>query len=175
MPLEEKIKALVHYICHKCEDSSRLGAVKLNKVFWFADSLAYKNTGQSISGSPYIKLQHGPVPLAVRPALQKLQQEGKIHIRESEHFGYKKTDFVSLQPPEEQHLNDKEREFINEIIDFVCNEHTARSISELSHGIIWEAAGLGEEIPMYAVMAGNFAPITTQDIQWADGVLERLS
>lgn len=175
MASQEKVKALAHYICKKCSNSSRLGAIKLNKVFWFADRFAYQQTGESITGCRYKKLKNGPVPVEVKPALTALEGEGKIAISESEYFNYKKTDYVSLKDPDTSLFNEEELKFIDEIIEFVCDGHTAKSISDLSHDLVWEAAGMGEEIPMYAVLAGNPAPITTDDMMWADEVLERVN
>jgi hypothetical protein len=35
----EKFKAMVHYIVAACDDPQRLGAVRLNKICWFTDTI----------------------------------------------------------------------------------------------------------------------------------------
>ena len=46
-----RFKTLVHDIIHRCRSyPHRLGAVRLNKVLWFADVYAYKYLGQSFQG-----------------------------------------------------------------------------------------------------------------------------
>ena len=48
-----KFKSLVHYICWRCADPTKLGAVKLNKVLWRADFKAYLELGESVTGATY--------------------------------------------------------------------------------------------------------------------------
>lgn len=175
MVCNEKLKALIHYICYKCEDSSRLGATKLNKILWFADSFVYKSTGRTISGSQYKKLPYGLVPVAAEPALVELQAEGKVVIRQSDHFGKKKKDFIPFGEPDIGLLDTEELKLIDDLIVDICDGHTAKSISELSHDIVWEAAGMGEEIPIYAVLAAKFAPLEDGDFEWAESFLGRAS
>ena len=59
-----------------------------------------------------------------------------------------------------------EVDILNEAIDWVCDTHTARSISELSHDMLWGQAELGEQIP---IGAATIVPeeISGEDISWA--------
>lgn len=172
--INEKMKKIVHYICEQCKDDpSRLGAVKLHKVLWFADSFVYKQTGTTISGSRYKKLQHGPVSIELQSVLEQLVFDQKLVIREQEYYGLKKKAYMSVTKPDTTLVNDEELGLLDEFIHIICDKNTAKSASELSHSIIWDAAAMGEEIPMYAVLATDFAPITTEDMSWADEMLER--
>jgi hypothetical protein len=56
----------------------------------------------------------------------------------------------------------------------MCQKHTASSMSELSHDIIWEAAEIGEEIPLYTYFASRFGEINEEDIQWAKSRAKQL-
>jgi Protein of unknown function (DUF4065) len=174
MPAAPKIKSLIHYICHKCQNNSQLGATKLNKILWFADSFVYRTTGRTVSGSHYKKLPFGPVPTEASLALDELMADGKITIKTSLFFGKSKKDFISLTDPDSSFLDCEERKLIDQLISYICDGHTAKSISELSHDIIWESASIGEEIPMCAVLASSFATITEEDISWADNCLRGL-
>lgn len=167
-----KFKALVHYICNKCSGSDRLGATKLNKVLWFVDSLMFKQRGISLTGGRYKKLQHGPVPTDILLILAELQRDFDIAIKENDYFGMKKREFISLRDPVVDMFSVDELKFVDAVIGFVCNGHTARSISELTHDAIWKAASLGEEIPLYAVLAAEEAPLTKDDLDWANRILE---
>ena len=148
-----KFKALVHQIVASCDDPNRLGATKLNKICWFADTIAYRLHGKSITGETYVKRQRGPVPKSILFAIRELEAEQKIGVRDHEYLPSKKIRlFVSLKDPDPRALTDDERSIVQFVIDGVCNHHTATSISELSHDTIWDAANDGEEIPMCATL-----------------------
>ena len=60
------------------------------------------------------------------------------------------------------------------IIETVCDDHTATSISELSHDSVWRLAEIGEEIPLYAVLAGKAGEVTEETMAWARSEAKRL-
>ena len=165
------LKDLAHYICWKAEDASTLGATKLNKALWFSDTFAYRLTGQPITDSVYVKRQYGPVPRQILPALKQLEAEGALLIRTSQHFNRQKRDFIALRPADPALFSDTEREIIDSVIAWVCDQHTATSISDLSHDDVWEAAEEGEEIPLHAVLAAAPGAITQADMDWADKII----
>jgi Protein of unknown function (DUF4065) len=160
-----KFKSLVHYICWRCADPTKLGAVKLNKVLWRADFKAYLELGESVTGATYVKRQYGPVP-SILPTLRQLEDEGKLSIREVEYYEKGKKEFFALTRPGLSSFTADEISLIDEAIEYVAEKHTARSISEESHDRIWELARIGEEIPYYTVFSKP-AEITEDDIEWA--------
>jgi hypothetical protein len=162
----EKFKSLVHYICWRCADPTKLGAVKLNKVLWRADFRAYLELGEPVTGATYVKRQYGPVPSAILPTLRRLEEEGKLSIRDVEYFDNQKREFFALTRPDISSFSPDEISLIDEAIQYVTEKHTARSISEESHDRIWELARIGEEIP-YSTVFSKAAEITEDDIEWA--------
>jgi antitoxin SocA-like protein len=172
----DKFKAMVHYIVATCEDSKRLGAVRLNKICWFSDTLSYRFTGASMTGETYIKRKFGPVPKTILGALRELQDEKKIGIFEHEVLPSRTMRmFVPLTEAPKQQFNPEELRILDYVIDHVCNHHTANSISELSHDSIWDAANDGEEIPMCATLVATPAELTPEVIEWARAVMKRVS
>lgn len=170
-PVDKKLKAVVHYICASCKDTNKLGATKLNKVLFHVDLAAYIQSGKSVSGSAYVKRQHGPCPKDILPVLNELEREKKIAISHSRFFNYDKKDFVSLEDPEIDLLDKDDIVLINTVIDYVCDTHTATSISEETHNIVWHAANIGEEIPMSAFLVAQPAALTQADKDWANKLL----
>ena len=171
MTVTSKFAHLVHYICARCDDPVKLGATKLNKILWYADTIAYRELGKTISGeTSYIKRQFGPVPKKILATLEQLRKSGKIRIREAASFG-KPKEFTSKVAADCSRFTDQEREIVDSVIDVVCNDHTASSISELSHDMIWEAAKVGEEIPVFAVLADYPGVVTAADRKWADEII----
>jgi hypothetical protein len=171
---QQKFDALVHYICARCDAPAKLGATKLNKVLWYSDAAAYLSKGHSITGATYIKRQYGPVPKGIMAARQRLVLGRLIIERDGAFFGYPQTQFIALTDPDLSQFTADEISIVDRIIEIVCNDHTATSISQLTHDQVWEAAQIGEEIPLYTVFASCPREITEDDLEWARAEMTRL-
>jgi len=173
---DDKLAQLMHYIIWKCTDPTMLGAIKLNKILWYSDMFTYMETGRSITGITYIKRQFGPVPNSENfiKARGRLQNEGKIAVTEGMYYGKPQRQFVALKRPDISMFSPEEISIIDIIVEEVCQKHTASSISNFSHDIIWESADIGEEIPFCAAFAARFGEINEEDIQWAKVEAKRL-
>jgi DNA-binding PadR family transcriptional regulator len=166
-----KFKSLVHYVVsRRADDRETLGAVKLNKILWLADLSAYYELGRPITDSRYVKQKFGPVPARVMPALHELERDGAITIRDTDHYGKQKKEYVVHEAGSGDFLKPEERRIVDRIIDDVCDRHTAASVSDASHNHIWKAAEDGEELPLFTVFA---KPGTITDVErmWAQTVL----
>lgn len=167
----EKFKTLVHFMVHECrERPGRLGAVRLNKALWFADVLAYKMNGVSMTGETYVKREKGPVPAHILSTLRELQGERKILIQEPEYL-YDARKFISLVPPTAGLLSDDERAMSASVLEAVCGR-TTNEIIDMTHNIIWDAATMGEVIPLFATLAANEGEITEAVLDWANDHVE---
>jgi len=167
-----KFKKLVHYICWSYSSSpSKLGAVKLNKALWLSDLTAYYALGHPITGARYIKREFGPVPKPILPVIRELVDEGVLTVQETLCFGKTKREFIVHRDATEEFMTDAERTIVKDTIEFVCEKHTATSISSASHDHIWKAAVDGEEIPHFTVFAQP-GTITPEDRIWALGKIE---
>jgi Protein of unknown function (DUF4065) len=160
----EKLKKLVHYVIDRCENPAELGSIKLNKVLWMSDLVAYMNTGTPLTGERYVKQQFGPVAQTMPAILSELQSEGKIFVRE---YPFK-TEYFALRKPEgiSEALTGDEISLVEQAREFVC-EHRAHQISEMTHDVIWELAEIGEEIPYEAAFASRLDGVTKEDVSWA--------
>lgn len=167
-----RFKKLVHYVCYLCDDQVKLGATKLNKILWYVDAFAYRLWGETISGEKaYVKRQFGPVPRNILRTLESLEREGAIRIRETEYFGRQKRDYVLLKDARDDAFTEEEKALIKKVVQVVCDNHTVASISDVSHDLIWEAAGMGEDIPVNAVLAAQTTPPTGDDEKWAGKII----
>lgn len=167
----KKLDAAVHYICARCDDSSKLGATKLNKTLFYADLVHYLGTGKTLTGTTYKKLQHGPVPSQVLNSVSQLEEAGKIMTKTVDCYGYSKTEYISLQEPGLDDLEKDEIDLLGIMMDHICDSHMATSISEASHDLVWEAAAMGEEIPMGAYIVSRAGNIEDQDMAWAEYII----
>lgn len=168
-----KFKALVQYICFKCEDPSKLGATKLNKVLWLADVAAYLHFGKPITGETYIKRQFGPVPPNILRAVHDLEREGVLATRIAEMGGYQQRQFFALKEPDISMFSPREISLVDDVIRYVCENHTATSISRASHDDIWQMAEIGEELPYQAFFVSHLGEIDEADVAWALSRLKR--
>lgn len=170
--MTEKFKAMVHLIVASCPDPNRLGATRLNKICWFADSVSYRALGSGITTETYVKRPRGPVPKSILNTIRQLVDEGKIVVKDSGEPVYRTRLFVSLNEPNKSLFSSIELDIIAHFSKTICEEHTANSISELSHDEIWTAAIEGEEIPLYATLVADSGEITPEISAWADSVLQ---
>lgn len=133
---EEKLRELILYIADKCEQDTYFGATKLNKVLFFADFLAFKQLGHSITGAEYIALEHGPVPRRLLPVKEQLTNEGDI--AEQQRFRQKR--IVVLREPDLSKFSAEEIALVDAVIDALRHQN-AETVSNLSHGFLgWKAA-----------------------------------
>ncbi len=161
----QKLKQLIHYVAYRCaHNPAALGAVKLNKVLWFADQGAYLSTGVPITGERYIKKQMGPVSSTLMPIVDELEQEGALAVRKLDN---QHTQYLALSTPDVSMFKSDELRIVEDAIQMVCHEHTAQSISRRSHDMIWKLAELDEEIPYHAIHAGRLDEIESDDVEWA--------
>ncbi len=141
-----KLKAVILHTCESCPPD-QLGAVKLNKVLYFSDMLRYAQATVPITGATYRKRPYGPTCVELLPTLRELEHEGALEVTSSEYFGLKKTNYRCLKAPDLNVLNGDELSLLSEVIQFVCTQNTAKTISEFSHKAPWERAEFGDDIP----------------------------
>ena len=171
---DEKFKAVLHFIIHECGDAARLGAVRLNKICWYSDVFSYKSTGQPITRERYVKRQMGPVPAEVLSAIRELQTEGAIAVSERDFGSYRRRDFMAIKPLDLRLLSEFEQQTIRDVMNAICDGHSAASISDLTHDQIWDAAALGEEIPLFATLAAMPDEIDTGMMEWANERVDQI-
>ncbi|MEM6827693.1 MAG: Panacea domain-containing protein [Pseudomonadota bacterium] len=134
-----------------CEPAD-LGAVKLNKILYFTDMLSYAFYRVPVTGAIYRKRPNGPTTDQLLFTLREMQNSGELEVQAVNYFGYIKKEYRPLIETDTQYLNSDELSLLDEVIDFVCKRHTAKSISDFSHNLPWELAEMGGEIPYHTAM-----------------------
>jgi hypothetical protein len=162
----EKLEEAIHYVCSTCTAADRLGAVKLNKILFYADMLNYATKGVSITGATYVKRQRGPVPKQVLPAIGNLQRAGRLNCQNVSVFDMVRRQFDALGDTNIAVFTPDEIDRLNMMIRFVCDQ-TAEEISNLTHTIVWDAAELGEELPYETFLVSYVDDLTEERIDQA--------
>jgi hypothetical protein len=163
---QDRLLCVTHYIIKRC-DPAKLGATKLNKVLWFADVIYYRRHGRTITASDnYIKQQFGPVQKNMLGVLSELKREGKIVERTGDTpVGFRR-EYVWLKEPDLTPFRADEIDVLNEVMDWICDSESAKSVSDKSHDGLWDETEIGASMP---VRAGAVVPaeITLEAVEWA--------
>jgi hypothetical protein len=147
----EKMRAGILHAARSCAPGD-LGAVKLHKVLYYLDMISYAHHRLAVTGATYRKRPNGPASDQLLFLLRDMERAGDIQIQDVNYFGYYKKEYIALAAEPEGVLNEAEVGLLDDVIDFVCRQNTARSISEYSHALPWEMAEMGGEIPYHSAM-----------------------
>lgn len=148
----DRLKHLFHYVIWAAGARAGFGATKLYKVAWFADARRYVLTGQSITGAPYMREKHGPIPregIVVRNELAKERAIEQWRGTGGEWV------FKAITPPMPNVFDRDELKEINYWIKEIDKNHTATSVSDFSHDYGWEIARMHEPLPFHSILAGR--------------------
>ncbi|MCW5725121.1 MAG: SocA family protein [Maricaulaceae bacterium] len=159
----------MHYVIWKCPNTNKLGSTKLNKILWFSEAKAYMLHGAPISGARFIRREHGPVAQQVMRARQDLISVGAIKVSRDRGFAgdRAKDRFEALTVPRLDALSQEERAIVDYWVKHICDDHTAESVSELSHDYGWEIAAMGEPLPYAALLAERIRRPSEGQLEWA--------
>lgn len=170
-PDKARLKELIVYIAKKCRHDRYFGAVKLNKILWRSDFMAYAQEGEPITGSQYIKKPQGPVASQLLEAQGELEDEERVVVTELSGLG----GFIqrATLPRSEPDLSVFTASQIAIVDEVISNLHdmTATEASQMSHGKAWRVAYDGEVIPYEAVFLAE--EITKDDIALAHDLCVR--
>lgn len=169
----EKLKACIVYACAKEQpDTAQLDHIKLNKVLWYSDAAAYAKSGVSITGGKYVRKKHGPVAKYMKSATEDLIRRNVLTA--GKHFDSSRGAWVDVYNvtgsfEDGAELSAEDKSYLDNAFRGACLAHDSVSISERTHGEIWELAHDGEEIPLYAMFAERLGQITSTHIKDAFG------
>ncbi len=159
----EKLQELILFVANRSEEDPKFGSIKLNKLLFFADFLAYVKLGKSITGQTYMRLDNGPVPRVMLPTLKSMQQDGTIAIKERDHYGKTQKVHVALREANLKGFSSEEIAIVTEVLDAMRSKN-AKGISLLSHKFDgWKLAKDKEDIP-YEVALVQFTKPRKRDI-----------
>lgn len=161
----EKLVGTIHYVCEKAGDAA-LDPIKLNKVLWYSDCMAYLQRGRSITNATYIRKQHGPVPRAQKSAIAALENRGAIMSGKLNADGRWEKRFDVTAEADKSQFDGEELAIIDRVFKAI-SRRDSMDISEQTHGDVWELAGMDEPVPLFTVFAEKLAPITAEHLKLA--------
>jgi len=154
-PADVKLRELIVYLSALSEGDKFWGAIKLNKLLFYCDFMAYLRFGQSITSQEYQALEQGPAPRRLKPVLEKMKKAGDIIERENFFHGFKQLQTVARRTAATETFSGPEVDLIHETIQRFW-QMSATEISERSHTFLgWKLAQIGETIPYKTVLIGT--------------------
>ena len=163
-----KFQELILYVARRGEADPRCGSTKLNKILFYADFEAYRKLGASISGELYQKLEHGPAPRRLLPAIEEMEAAGWCAWGTRDYYGFELRKLLALREPDTSLFSGPELDIVNRVIQDLW-ELNATEVSDLSHRFAgWQAAELGETIPYETVFVGQPRPLSPEELAWVE-------
>lgn len=131
-----------------------LGLTKLYKLLYFADVAHLREHGQSITGSEYIKYEHGPVPSRGEKCIRQLRRENRLR---TDKIPYGGVEMISVRVVGEAGvaaLTEEEIATLNAVCDLLGGE-TAVALSTRSHvEPAWVATPMLQKLSAELMMYG---------------------
>lgn len=164
-----KLVEAIHFICDKAaNEPDKLDQIKLNKILWYSDAQAYISSGSSITRERYIKKPFGPVARRNRVAVEELERRGLLRRgRAASGSGFWNTHFDVIENYSPNELTPDELRVIDKVYSAIVDGHTSMSISERSHGEIWQLAENGEDLPLFTVFAEKLGTVSDAHMELA--------
>jgi len=127
---------------------TNLGLTKLWKLIYFVDAKALRELGCPITGSEFIKYEHGPVPSRGEKHLRQMTRRGEVTTSQRDVGGKTLNEVKSARHPDLGVFSEAELE----LVEAVCGELgrlSAKVLSDMSHK---------EPAWHYAVMREKLSP-----------------
>ena len=162
---EEKLAELILYISQKCATDHKFGAVKLNKILYLSDFLAFGNWGEPITAVPYQHLRMGPAPTRLIPVRDALQKSGKLVVQTLPlKSGHRQVRTVNLVDPNLKVFSGREIALVDSIIQDLWDMDAEES-SEFSHRFVgWKMTKEGDPIPYGSIFISD-EPLSPAEIR----------
>lgn len=161
-PNDSKFRELVLFIAQRSEGDPLFGAIKLNKLLFYSDFMAYLKLGRPITGQPYFALENGPAPRYLVPLRQQMVKNKEIAISRKATLDGIQERVVALREADPNKFEPAEIAVITEILE-ICKNQSGSDLSELSHRFQgWRLAGDKETIPYEVALVGNRKPTLSE-------------
>jgi len=155
---DRKLSEAILYIANQCAGDHFFGAVKLNKILFFADFFSYVRHGKAVTGAEYMKLHNGPVPKRFMPVKEALVAQGRARVEHRPLInGAIQKRLIPTDQPDVSVFDARDIDMIHEVIAFL-HSASATDVSEMSHDRAWRLAKLRETIPYETAFVSDQEP-----------------
>ena len=171
-----KLSELILYVASQSQDDPNFSAIKLNKILFAVDFIAYGVWGHPVTEISYIRQEHGPAPepTAFLQIRDQLLEDERATLQTRFHFGKEQKRIIALDVPDMTVFTEEERTLID---DVVCElkGFNSTQLSEWTHNLLpWLQADNGEAIPFYTIFAFRKRPVSQAGLNWGEKRLKEL-
>lgn len=169
----ERLRELILYIADVCQDDEYFGAMKLNKLLYRVDTLAFAELGEPVTGAEYMRQKLGPVPRHLLPV--KEEGEGRDWVERERSFYGRPNPQKRIVPLREADLSKFTPQQVA-LIDRVIRENWRKSGTEMSdqtHGRVWRALGTDGTPWAYEYAFVSDAPLDEYDLARTNELAEQ--
>ena len=169
---EAKLAELILYISQKCASDPKFGAIKLNKILYFSDFIAYGRFGAAISGVEYSHRAQGPAPTRLLPIRVHLAEKGELLLKKlTLKSGKEQHRTIALRDPDLSEFSGREIALVDEIIDHL-RELDAEESSDFSHQMVgWKLTEMDDPIPYGTILLSD-EPLSSAEMRRAKELVE---
>jgi len=157
---EAKFTELLLYVARQLHDDPEGGAIKLNKVLWWAECASMRMYGRSISGAEYQKLKQGPAPRRLLPVRERLVAAGDAELHDGWYIGYRQVRLMARREPNLGLIPAEEKELVDQVIDALKGKNAAELSAESHEETGWWMVDFGDTIPIESAYLAKSSPIT---------------
>jgi len=119
-----------------------LGSTKLWKLIYFVDAKALRELGESLTGSEFIKYEHGPVPSRGEKHLKQLVKKGEL-VTKQRLVGSMTLNEVTAERSADLSVFSEDERVLIESVCIQLGRKSAKLLSDLSHDEpAWHYAGM---------------------------------
>lgn len=158
---ESKFRQLLHSVASVMAEYQSSGAVKLNKVLYFAEFWQYRDTGSAISGVEFVHRRMGPTPCRLLPVRAWMIADGLLRLEIHELGpGMEEHRLLPAAPMDYDLLPEEEISRVESVAEEL-RLLSAAEVSSRSHlDAGWRTTSDGETIPYDAVFMDAVQVIT---------------
>jgi hypothetical protein len=142
----QRFRELIIYVSSKSTEDASFGAVKLNKILYHSDFLAFYRFGVPLTGQRYFRIQSGPAPRAISPIARELAAEGAVRLDTISVGGQQQKRTAALREPVLSHFSKDELLLVDEVIATLWSQ-TATQIIDPSYDVKWSVLQHQDDLP----------------------------
>lgn len=157
----DKLEELVLYIAKMSEKDPRFLSTKLNKLVWAADFSAFCETGRTITGAPYQRGDHGPIPRAMLIVLQRLVKEKRLKLEVISMGGMSGKRPVALEQANTSAFSQQDLARVGKVVAENFGKTGTKMSADTHKYLAWKVAKNGEEIPFPAWLV--YKPLPSEE------------
>ncbi len=157
----EKFRELIVYIAKSSERDPTFGAVKLNKILYYADFAAFRQLNKPITGATYRKLMEGPAPYEMLEERRALIDSGDAEIQHVPYFTGMQQRVVAKREPDRELFEPGELGIVDQVMQFFHGK-TAREVSDFSHQEPGWAVARDREVIPYDTVWLSSGPLSQE-------------